>query len=484
MAGIAGITGMSNTQWVERALRTISHRGGAGERISRVDDSVIAQAWPVATECFATGAEEASVVLDGEIHNWVELCAGATCALEAIEQAYRQRGPDFVSALDGPFALAVVGEDGLFLARDRVGKSPLYWGRNGHDALCFASEAKGLLDREGGISEFPPGHYYAPKTGLVKFAGIEKRPAVKRPADEVAEELRGRLVASVAKRVSSGDVGAWLSGGIDSASLTALARRQLPELKTFASGFEGAPDLEYARLVADFVGAEHHERVVDLEEMLATLPAVIYYLESFDALLVRSSITNYLVGRLAAEHVPAVLSGEGGDELFGGYAYLKKLDSSELPDELVNITRRLHNTALQRVDRCSASHGLVARTAFLDGDVLDFALQIPPSMKVHGKGAKVEKWILRRAMEGLLPDEVINRTKAKFWHGAGVGEQLQAHGEQVISDEEFAAERTPEDGVSLNTKEELYYYRIFRESFGSQLDAAIVGRTKGAPVEN
>jgi len=289
----------------------------------------------------------------------------------------------------------------------------------------------------------------------------------------------------VTKRVAASEIGAWLSGGIDSAALTALARRQLPELKTFAAGVEGAPDLQYARLVSEFCGTEHHERLVTLTEMLAVLPAVIYHLESFDALLVRSSITNYLVGRLAAEHVPAVFSGEGGDELFGGYAYLKALAPSDLPHELVDITKRLHNTALQRVDRCSASHGLVARTAFLDRDVLDFALRIPPGMKVHesngGGDEKIEKWILRRAVEGLLPEEVLNRTKAKFWQGAGVRQLIEGHAEEAISDEEFAAERDLGDGIVINTKEELYYYRIFKDLFGPEVNAALVGRTKGAP---
>ncbi len=361
-----------------------------------------------------------------------------------------------------------------------MGKSPLYFGsKNG--TLCFASEVKGILDWEGEIAEFPPGHYCTPEAGIVEFADIEKRPALDRSEDEVAEELRGRLVASVAKRVASSEVGTWLSGGIDSASLTALARRQLPSLKTFAAGVEGAPDLEYARVVSEFLDTEHHEHICTIKEMLAILPAVIYHLESFDALLVRSSITNFLVGRLAADHVPAVLSGEGGDELFGGYSYLKQLEPSEIPDELVDITRRLHNTALQRVDRCSSSHGLVARTAFLDNDVLDFALQIPPQMKIHENGSVVEKWILRRAMAGLLPDEVLTRTKSKFWQGAGVGDQLQAHAQEAISDEEFAAERGLDNGATLNTKEELFYYRIFRDTFGSQIDADLVGRTKGAP---
>jgi len=480
MAGIAGTTRRDQEKWVGDALQTIEHRGGSGQTIRRLKHATLGQVWPSAQDQFAVKADDHSVVLDGEVHNWPELRMGATCPLEALEAAYRERGPGFVSDVDGPFALAIGGPEGVFLARDTVGKSPLYFGRN-NGTVFFASEMKALVGSDIEMSEFPPGHYFEPGEGMVRYARIETQPPMDISAKEAAAELRSLLVMSVKKRLESGEVGSWLSGGIDSATMTALARRQQSTLETFAVGVAGAPDLEYARIVADHVDSNHHERICTLEDMLAILPEVIYHLESFDALLVRSSMTNFLVGKLASEHVPAVLSGEGGDELFAGYAYLKKLEPSDLPDELVDITRRLHNTALQRVDRCSSSHGLVARTAFLDRDVVDFALQIPTDMKLHE--SDVEKWILRRAMDGFLPDKVLNRTKSKFWQGAGVGELLATHAEGVISDAEFEAERTLDDGTVLNTKEELFYYRIFRDRFGEAFGAGLVGRTKGAPVD-
>jgi asparagine synthase (glutamine-hydrolysing) len=483
MAGIAGVNRLDGTELIDQLIGKIGHRGGAGRQVRELSGATLGQTWPVAQEAFACGLDEHSVVLDGEIHNWTGLTVGATCPVEAMECAYRDRGPEFVAELDGPFAVAIASPKGVFLARDRVGKSPLYYGRN-NGTLYFASELKALVDVDAEISEFPPGHYYDPETGLKQYGGIEKRPILERPEAQVAEELRGLLVDSVAKRVSDGDTGAWLSGGIDSAALTALARRQVPRLQTFAVGVKGARDLKYARAVSEYVDTEHHERLCTAGEMLEALPEVIYHLESFDALLVRSSITNFMVGRLASEHVPAVLSGEGGDELFAGYAYLQELAPRELPDELVDITRRLHNTALQRVDRCSAGHGLVARTAFLDRHVVDYALRIPPYMKIQENGSTVEKWILRRALDGLLPEEVLIRTKSKFWEGAGVGDLLEAHAEEAITDSEFASERTLDDGTTLNTKEELFYYRIFRDVFGDGVAPSIVGRTKGAPAAN
>jgi asparagine synthase (glutamine-hydrolysing) len=436
--------------------------------------------WPEVQAPFAQGAEAVAVALDGEVHNWADLADGAGSPAEALQKAYLSEGPRFVARMDGPFALAIAGPRGLFLARDLVGKSPLYYGISRH-AVCFASEVKALLGWADHISEFPPGHVHDPALGLASFASLEQPAMLDYPPEAIAPRLREHLTASVRKRMRQGEVGTWLSGGLDSATMTALARQQVPNLRTFSVGMQGAPDLQHARAVADYLETEHFERVVTVDEMLSVLPEVIYSLESFDALLVRSSIMNYLVGRLAAEHVPAVLSGEGGDELFAGYSYLKYLHPDDLPEELVDITKRLHNTALQRVDRCSAAHGLVARTGFLDRDVLDFAMRIPPGMKIRENGASVEKWILRVAMDGLLPEEILWRPKSKFWEGAGVGELLAAHADQAIPDTEFLRERRLPNGASLNTKEELFYFRIFREQFGDMFDVGLVGRTKGAP---
>ncbi len=262
--------------------------------------------------------------------------------------------------------------------------------------------------------------------------------------------------------------------------MAALARPHVDKLYTFAAGAPNAPDLEHAREAAEFIGSDHHEVVVSFNEMMDALPEVIYHLESFDALLIRSSITNYLVAKAASDYVPAVFSGEGGDELFAGYEYIKSMDIEDLPDELIDITNRLHNTALQRVDRSSAAHGTVAHVGFLDPDVVDYALRIPPDLKLHDG---VEKWILRRAMDGLLPESILDRTKSKFWEGAGVGNQLSQYAEERINDSEFECERVLPSGEVLNTKEELMNYRIFKEQFGEFEDLAWMGRTKGAPVD-
>jgi asparagine synthase (glutamine-hydrolysing) len=275
-------------------------------------------------------------------------------------------------------------------------------------------------------------------------------------------------------------MGSWLSGGLDSSVLAALARPLVRTLHTFAAGVAGAPDLEHAREVARFLRTEHHEVVVTLPQMQRFLPVVIRSLESFDALLVRSSVTNYLVAQAAAEYVPDTLSGEGGDELFAGYHYLKALPPTALAAELRNLLGALHNTALQRVDRSAAAHGLVAHLCFLAPAVVDYALRIPVELKLRNG---VEKWILRQALAGALPERILARPKAKFWEGAGVSGLLAEVAESAIPDGEFQRERLLPNGWSLASKEELFYYRLFREQFGRQIPLEWMGRTKTVAME-
>jgi asparagine synthase (glutamine-hydrolysing) len=326
------------------------------------------------------------------------------------------------------------------------------------------------------VQELPPGCTYD-GVSLQPYYRLEAGWPLEQLAEPIAAELRRRLATAVQKRVGNGDLGSWLSGGLDSSALAALARPHVHQLHTFVAGLPGAPDLEHARQVAGFIGSQHHEVVVDFDKLLAALPQVIYHLESFDALLVRSSITNYLAAMAASDYVPAVLSGEGGDELFAGYDYLKRIPPALLREELLDITGRLHNTALQRVDRCASAHGTVAHVPFLDPDVFDYALRIPVEYKLR---KNVEKWILRRAVNGALPPKILNRPKAKFWEGAGVGELLACHAEERITDSDFRAEQTLPNRWQLNSKEELLYYRLFREFFGEMDDLAWMGRTKGA----
>lgn len=428
-------------------LAKMGHRGPEGCQVRSIDGVTVGVCWP----------------------------AGQPDAGARLEQVGRVE--DVVS--DSHFAWAEPQGKTFKLSRDPLGVSPLYYGHDAQGQFCFASEVKGLLGVAEGVHAVPPGAELSGEQ-VVKHMQLTELDALPDDRQAVAAELRMRLEAAVAERAGRGvPFGSWLSGGLDSSALAALSRRHISTLHTFAAGFEGAPDLEAARLVARHIGAVHHEMIPTFREIVRVIPDVIRHLESFDALLVRSSLMNFLVAKLAAEYVPAVFSGEGGDELFAGYSYLRNLSLADLSKELVDISSRLHNTALQRVDRCSAAHGTVTYVAFLDQEVVEYAGSIPPEYKIVGG---LEKWILRRAVMDLLPYDIVQRKKAKFWEGAGVEERLAAYAESRVTDADFQRERDLPDGSRLNTKEELFYYRIFMDQFGRMEDLKWVGRTKGAPV--
>jgi len=447
MSGIAGIAASGEQARVEKMLKRIAHRGQAGQGLLEGKGGTLGVLW--------TRAQSSPMFSRGT--------------------AFGVRD----SAGRGHLAQASIEQGKILLTRDETGAAPLYYGRTEDSLLAFASEIKALIGIVHEIHELPPGCRYDGEK-MKRYFDFSGQPLFTKPPEKIALELRHKLDTSVKSRIveKEEDIGAWLSGGIDSSTMAVLACPYLKTLRTFVAGIPGAPDLEYARVVADYLQAEHHEVTVSLQDMLSVLPQVIYHLESFDALLVRSSITNYLAAKAASDYVSAVFSGEGGDELFAGYEYLKAFPLAQLPAELIDITLRLHNTALQRVDRCSSAHGLVAHVCFLDPSVVDYAQRIPVEYKIFDG---VEKWILRLAMKGALPEKVLTRRKAKFWEGAGVGELLAEHAEQQITDGDFYRERKLSNNWELNSKEELLYYRIFQEHFGKLENLAWMGRTKDTP---
>ncbi|MCL6431374.1 MAG: asparagine synthase [Anaerolineae bacterium] len=462
MAGIAGIVGPEGRSKASRMLERISHRGREHRKAVQAGGVTMLAVWN------DTEARPTPVALRKQ------------AVWDAVSAPLPD--PELLADHRGPFAMAAITSDGLLLARDRLGVKPLYYGHT-KSGLAFASEVKGLLAVTKDVHEVPPGFMFTPGTGLKPFGDVRSRVLPLRDTEEIAAELRLRLEQAVIRRIVADDMGAWLSGGLDSSAIAALAKPHVRTLHSFVSGVEGAPDLKYAQEMAGYLGTRHHELVVTLGDLLAALPEVIYHLESFDALLVRSSVTNYLTARMASEYVGAVFSGEGADELFAGYAYLKNLPPERVPAELQDIIGRLHNTALQRVDRCAQAHGLLALVPFTDPDVLEYVACIPAEYKLYRQAsASIEKWILRKAVEELLPASVLWRPKAKFWRGAGIGELLARHAEESISDGQFLHERQLPNGWHLRTKEELMYYRIFRDHFGELDNLEWMGRTKDAPA--
>ena len=450
MAGIAGITRGNARSIVDRMLEKMIHRGTAWREITEIWNATLGIIYSEHEKSFTNTLQKQSTVRDGMgIH----------------------------------FAQAQATNTAFRLIRDAAGVAPLYYGETDQGELCFASEVKALMTVTNNIHEFPPGYLFDGTEMNSWSVNREVNILIDSP-ELIVRELRETLLAAVIESidVAAQDVGVLLSGGLDSTVITALANNILTNrIHTFTIGLDGAPDLSAAHEVADWLGTTHHSLIVTRDDLIEYLPEVIWHLESFDALLVRSSLLHYLIAEMASNYVPFIMVGEGSDELFAGYPVHREIQLSKLPAVLLKSLKNMHNKSLQRVDRCGTAHGLHTTTPYLDPRVVAFSLRIPPELKVcNGIG----KWCLREAVEDMLPISILNRRRAKFWNSGGVDEMLAEWARESISFEEFKNEQTLPNGWRLDSREELMYYRIFRDQFGGiAKDPTWVGRTIGAPFE-
>lgn len=490
MCGIAAIQGRSDETELSGMLETMRHRGPDDRGTFCRPEACLGQV-RLSIIDLLTGHQplvdqeaEQAIAYNGEVYNFQSLRERLAphhpfftrTDTEVILRLYQERGASCVEELDGMFAFVLYDRGSLIVARDRLGIKPLYFGRDQSGSLVIASELKGLRHCHD-IREFPPGHVYDSRSGLRPYYAIPRRTPVPQSPEAAAQVLRSVLQEAVRKRlVADVPVGVFLSGGLDSSIIAAVMRGFIPELHSFAVGMEGAPDLAAAREVALHLGTHHHEYIYSAQEMLELLSPVIYHLESFDMPLVRSAIPGYLVSRLASQHVKVILTGEGSDELFSGYHHLKAIDDpAELSDELHAITSRLHNTNLQRTDRMSMAHSIEARVPFLDPSVIAAAASLPIEL-LQPRDGRMEKWILRTAFAQDLPHEIVWRRKQKFSEGAGSMDILHQTADQSITQQEFAA-AAAEAPVTIRSKEELLYYRVFCEHYGVPSSPELVGQT-------
>jgi len=491
MCGIAGMLGQVDKDLLRKMLETIRHRGSDDLGMFVDDRAAIGQTrlsiidvegghQPIPNE-----EGNAAIVANGEIYNFRTLSRNLTKHVlktrsdsEIPLHLYEDLGPEVATSLDGMFALGIWDGRQLYLARDPVGIKPLYYAVE-DGTFYFASEIKALRPVSDRVREFPNGHWYRPEEGFRSFVTWETKVRGDVSEGAAIKTLRELLPAAVRKRLMSDvPLGTFCSGGLDSTLVTALAARELGTFHTFSTGMSGAPDLENALRAAEFLGTEHHIREFTEEEVLKALPNVAWHLESYDAALFRSAVPTYFVSELARKHVKVVLTGEGADELYAGYRYLKDLqDGAAFHSELVRITRALHYANLQRTDRMTMAHSLEGRVPFLDWSHLRFALTLPPEFKINGPG-RVEKWILRKAFADVLPKDLLWRSKQKFAEGTGSFDVIRKEAERQISDAEFERE-TQRVQIPLRTKEELYCYRLFQDALNLPPEVArdLVGTT-------
>ncbi len=404
--------------------------------------------------------------------------------------------PPFLETISGIFAFALydLERDEFLIARDPIGVIPLYIGYNADGTILVASELKALEGQCERYEPFLPGHYYWSKQpGMKRYYQRDwmQYDAIK-DNDANGEDIRQTLRQAVKRQLMS-DVpyGVLLSGGLDSSIISAVAERYSenriedngqtraywPRLHSFAVGLKGAPDLQKARLVAEHIGTVHHEINYTIQEGIDAIRDVIYYIETYDVTTVRASTPMYLLARvIKSMGIKMVLSGEGADEIFGGYLYFHKAPSArDFHEETVRKLSKLHQYDCLRANKSLSAWGVEGRVPFLDKEFLDVAMRTNPKAKMC-PGQTIEKRILREAFSDMLPEEIAWRQKEQFSDGVGYSwiDTLKRITSEAVTDEQMAhaAERFPIN-PPLN-KEEYYYRSIFEEHFPSESAARSV----------
>ncbi len=499
MCGIAGIWGEVDETKLKKMMQAQQHRGPDGQGVHQLKHGVLGHT-RLAIMDPAQGQQpihnenhSATLVANGMVYNHPQLRQrfGAKHEFrshsdsETILHLYEDHGLSTPHLLDGMYAFAITEGDRLILARDRIGIKPLYYARqqqnNGSETLYFASEIKALTSLATQVKEFPPGTLYDSYSGFHTYYEVPNQSPLELDASLHIRRVRETIEAAVKKRLLSDvPLGAFLSGGLDSSIIAAVAKKYMPELHTFSVGIEGSRDLEAARHVARHIGSIHHEYVYTANEVVEKLPEIIYYLESFDQDLVRSAIPTWFCARMAADKVKVILTGEGADELFAGYTYHKDIaDYEALHNELRRSISRLHNINLQRVDRMTMRHAIEARVPFLDTDVIAMAQTVPPELKLKNNqdGRRIEKWVLRKAFEDLLPADIVWRDKEQFDEGSGMVDLLPQVLDRLSAGIDSEAYRAKFKSDRLRSGEECLYHRTLLEQFEQpQAVLANVGR--------
>jgi asparagine synthase (glutamine-hydrolysing) len=444
------------------------------------------------------------LAVNGEIYNHQEIrrryeksykfMTHSDC--EVILPLYRDKGPAFLEEMNGIFAFALYDKekDSYLIARDHIGIVPLYMGWDKHGNFYVASELKALESVCNKIQEFLPGHYLYSKEGEMKkwytrdWMNYE---AVENNTTSI-DELRSALEASVHRQLMS-DVpyGVLLSGGLDSSVVSAVAKKFAPrriesgdkveawwpQLHSFAVGLTGSPDLAAAKKVSDHIGTVHHEINFTVEEGLDAIRDVIYHIETYDVTTVRASTPMYLMARvIKSMGVKMVLSGEGADEIFGGYLYFHKApDPRSFHEETVRKLSKLHLYDCLRANKSLAAWGVEGRVPFLDKEFMDVAMRLNPKDKMIGQG-RIEKWVLRKAFEDYLPASVTWRQKEQFSDGVGYNwiDTLKAIASKEISDDKLSNAKYRFPINPPMSKEEYLYRSIFTEHFPSDSAASCV----------
>lgn len=503
MCGILAIIGKDiDLKKAQELSKQMSHRGPDESNIVQTEKGHILSHERLSIIDLYTGIQPikgtstAYMIHNGEIYNHQELRKTVLSHhqfrtksdSEVIVHLYEEFGYDFLEKLDGDFAFVVIDGDDFIAGRDPIGVKPLYYGKDIEGRIYFSSEMKAIIGPCIEVKAFPPGHYYTSKTGFVQYYQPDWFDVANAKDKLELSKIREALITSTKKRLMTDvPLGVLLSGGLDSSLTSSIAKRLMEgtgqKLHSFSIGLNTeAPDLIAARKVAKFLGTEHHEIHFTIEEGLAAIRKLIWHLETYDVTSIRASTPMYFMSKHITDlGVKVVLSGEGADEIFGGYLYFRNAPSSEeFQKETIRRVQLLSTSDCLRADKSTMAFGLEARVPFLDKEFLDVAMKVTPEEKLPKTYQGIEKYILRKAFDTpenpFLPAEILWRQKEQFSDGVGYSwiDTLIAYGELQVTDEQLATAHEIYPHNTPTTKEAYYYRNIFHDHFSQDTAAKTV----------
>lgn len=480
MSSIAGIVSQrgkiqSNTpKQVGRMLKNMIHRGPDNTVIRSLPDDRGAlganeiNLFPVDKTFCSSLKEPPYILFSGGLYN--ERTDNLS-DVALVQEYYSKYEKDAFSRLDGGFTFAVIEKnEEVILVRDHVGAIPVFYGWDG-DTFIFSTEMKGLKDHvQFNIEELPPGCYYSSRKGMKEFDPFTPElPDLPDNMADTAKIVRDLLIDAVEKRME-GMEAVSLSGGLDSSIIAVVAKEFNPNIMLFTGSVKSAPgpDLENAKLMADFLGLEHFIYQITDEDITDFVSDAVWYLESFDEDCISGIISNYYVSKLVKQHSNSVLVGEGADELFGGYRMVLKSEKVKDADHRERLAKKLldisYNTALRRLDRAWMANAVDYRTPYLDKRIVDFSQKIPMNWKIYGE-KQVEKFVLREAFRDMLPEKIANREKLRFAMGTGMDDVMDGLVSKVVDPTEIKQRPKAAYGLPFASFKELYYYDEFLQLF-------------------
>ncbi|MFN8139174.1 MAG: asparagine synthase-related protein [Fimbriimonadales bacterium] len=465
---------------VRKMLGAMKNGHKGEDRVIVRDDMVVGVTSNTGSEFAEISDGKLTIALLGRFYNSATLRPHLkprpkeTSDASMLMSLFKMKDRKAVHYLEGGFAFVIAEGNEFYAARDPMGIKPLYYARV-DDGWLFATELRAFPKTVKQVQEFPAGCYLDSKAGARRYFKLQEGPPARVTLQEAMEIVRPVVTEAVIQQLKiEGEPGVYITGSVESCIIAAIAANRNRKTKTYSVGLEESTDGNTAKKVASWLGTDHTHREITQQEILDCLPHVIEQVESFDGPIVRHAVADYFVVQEAARSVDVLMSGDGGEELFAGYAYLRPMFPEKLTVEIRQITENLHRTQLHRWDRITSMFGVEGRCPVADRKVVSAVSKLPTNMKINEDGRS--KWVLRRAFNTMLPAWVVDRPDSDDAHFTGIQEALRSYADTVFTEDDVTSHNAQFPAAQIRGKDELLYFQIWSSKFRPEY-IPLVGRT-------